>query len=217
MNGWHRNNRSGLGKRCTTEGASRGTLPGIGSRHYSLATKGGERSRSCAPLGVAHAGGRQAPSHARRPDRLAQSCPVQCLVNHQIATAKRVGSRFSVLCIDLDGFKPVSDIHGHAASNATLCEVAGRLRSKLRGSDMAVRLGGDKFAVILLGPLGSSVGRIADILIRALSKPYVFSGEALRISASIGVAGCPEACTDVGEPGVELLKTYKPHWSKKGK
>jgi diguanylate cyclase (GGDEF)-like protein len=136
------------------------------------------------------------------------------LVNRQIAIAKRVGSRFSVLYIDLDGFKPVSDIHGHAAGDAILCEVAGRLRSGLRGSDMAARLGRDEFAVILVGAPGSSAGRIANILIRALSKPYDCNGEVLRISASIGVAGYPEAGTDVGEPGVELLETYKPHWSK---
>ena len=118
------------------------------------------------------------------------------LVNRQIAISERVGSRFSVLYIDLDGFKSVNDIHGHAAGDVILCEVAGRLRSGLRGSDTAARLGGDEFAVILAGAPGSSAGKIADNLIRALSQPYDFNGDGIRISASIGVAGYPEAGTE---------------------
>ena len=119
------------------------------------------------------------------------------LVNRQIAIAKRVNALFSVLYVDLDGFMPVSDIYGHAAGDAILCEVAGLLWSGLRGSDMAAQLGGDEFAVIFVGAPSRSAGRIATILIHALSKPYDFHEEVLRISASIGVAGYPEAGTEV--------------------
>lgn len=124
------------------------------------------------------------------------------LVNRQIAVSALASTRFSVLYIDLDGFKPVNDIHGHAAGDAILCEVARRLRSELRDSDMAARLGGDEFAVILVGTPGSAAAKVADHLIRAVSKPYSFQGEVVRISASIGVAGYPEA----GAVGHELLR-----------
>lgn len=115
------------------------------------------------------------------------------LVPRQIAIAARSSTHFSVLYIDLDGFKPVNDIHGHAAGDHILCEVAHRLQSELRASDMAARLGGDEFAVILVGTPGSSAKIVADNLIEALSKAYEFNGIVIRISASIGVAGYPEA------------------------
>lgn len=67
------------------------------------------------------------------PTGLPNSALFSDLVNRQIAIAKRVNARFSVLNIDLDGFMPVSDIYGHAAGDAILCEVAGRLWSGLRG------------------------------------------------------------------------------------
>jgi diguanylate cyclase (GGDEF)-like protein len=124
------------------------------------------------------------------------------LVNRQIAISALASTHFSVLYIDLDGFKPVNDIHGHAAGDAILCEVAARLRGELRDSDMAARLGGDEFAVILVGTAGSAAAKVADNLIRAVSKPYAFKGEVVRISASIGVAGYPEA----GAVDHELLR-----------
>lgn len=68
---------------------------------------------------------------------------------------------------------------------------------RIARSDMAAQLGGDEFAVIFVGAPSSSAGRIATILIHTLSKPYDFHGEVLRISASIGVAGYPEAGTEV--------------------
>jgi diguanylate cyclase (GGDEF)-like protein len=124
------------------------------------------------------------------------------LVNKQIALSERAGTQFSVLFIDLDGFKPVNDIHGHAAGDRLLCEVAARLRSELRASDMAARLGGDEFAVVLVGTPGNRARRLAENLIRVVSKPYDFNGYLIRISASIGAAGYPEA----GNQDHELLR-----------
>ena len=115
------------------------------------------------------------------------------LVSRQIAISALAGTQFSVLYIDLDGFKPVNDIHGHAAGDAILCEVAQRLRSEVRDSDMSARFGGDEFAVILIGTPGNTAAKIANTLIRSVSEPYNFKGEAVRISASIGVASYPES------------------------
>jgi diguanylate cyclase (GGDEF)-like protein len=121
------------------------------------------------------------------------------LVNRQIAISELTSTQFLVLYIDLDGFKPVNDIHGHAAGDAILCEVAGRLRSELRESDMAARLGGDEFAVILIGTPSVSANQIACKLIDAVSAPYEFKGNVIRISASIGAAAYPEAGDQVHE------------------
>jgi len=124
------------------------------------------------------------------------------LVGRQIAVSERAGTHFSVLYIDLDGFKPVNDIHGHAAGDKILCEVANRLRGELRESDMAARFGGDEFAVILVGTPSSQAKRVADKLVTALSAAYAFEGKAICISASIGLAGYPEA----GSTDYELLR-----------
>lgn len=124
---------------------------------------------------------------------LANRALFQELVSRQIAICERSGTHFSILYIDLDGFKPVNDIHGHAAGDALLCEVAHRMQGALRDSDMAARLGGDEFAVILVGTAGSQATKVADNLISVLSAPYDFEGRRILISASTGVAGYPEA------------------------
>lgn len=124
---------------------------------------------------------------------LANRALFQELVSRQIAICERGRTHFSILYIDLDGFKPVNDIHGHAAGDALLCEVARRMQDALRDSDMAARLGGDEFAVILVGTAGLQAAKVADHLIAVLSAPYEFEGHLIHISASIGVAGYPEA------------------------
>jgi len=57
--------------------------------------------------------------------------------------------RFAVLLIDLDRFKPVNDVHGHATGNAVLCAVADRLRDLIPPGGMAARLGGDEFVALV--------------------------------------------------------------------
>src|SRR6185369_16609844 len=64
------------------------------------------------------------------------------------AEAQRRKSTFCVLYCDLDEFKPVNDLHGHAAGDLLLREVAARLRKTMRESDLVARLGGDEFVVV---------------------------------------------------------------------
>lgn len=123
-------------------------------------------------------------------------------VANQAAHAKRYQSDFSILYIDLDGFKPVNDIHGHAAGDAVLCAVGRRLRASLRESDVAARLGGDEFAVVLANTTGEAARKLADKLIAVLSAPYDIEGGTARISASIGIAGCEDA----NQMGVNILQ-----------
>ena len=68
----------------------------------------------------------------------------------EITRAQRNGSSLTVLLLDLDDFKQINDQHGHEAGDSALKMVAGRLTTASRGSDLAVRLGGDEFLVCYL-------------------------------------------------------------------
>jgi diguanylate cyclase (GGDEF)-like protein len=102
----------------------------------------------------------------------------------------------AVLLIDLDRFKPVNDVHGHAAGDAVLCAVADRLRT-LAGRGTTARLGGDEFAVLFdYGGDPEGVGRLAQEIIAALSKPVEFGASRLEIGATVGIAvATPETAT----------------------
>src|SRR4051794_30769603 len=72
-------------------------------------------------------------------------------VRGEIARSRRSGARFAVLYLDLDGFKEVNDIHGHAAGDRMLRRVATGIDTSLRGEDLVARHGGDEFAILLPG------------------------------------------------------------------
>ncbi len=121
------------------------------------------------------------------------------LVARQIEIGKRERSRSAILYIDLDGFKPINDRHGHAAGDALLCAVGGRLRDAVRGTDLAARLGGDEFAVLLVHAGVEQAAAIAAKLVDSLSAPYEIGPASLTVRASIGVAGFPESAATAEE------------------
>jgi diguanylate cyclase (GGDEF)-like protein len=99
----------------------------------------------------------------------------------------------AVLYLDLDGFKPINDQHGHATGDALLQIVADRLSRCLRAEDMVCRLGGDEFACLLADPMGrEQLGRIASTLFDAVSAPLQLGPLQLSVRPSIGIALCPE-------------------------
>lgn len=98
----------------------------------------------------------------------------------------------SLLLVDLDHFKQVNDRHGHAAGDAVLVEVAGRLRAAMRPRDTVARLGGDEFAVIALGAVDAEARQLGERLRHALCAPVSFGTEQLPIGASIGLATAPQ-------------------------
>jgi diguanylate cyclase (GGDEF)-like protein/PAS domain S-box-containing protein len=117
--------------------------------------------------------------------------------------AATAGEPVAVLCIDLDGFKAVNDIHGHPGGDALLVGVAQRLSSIARDDELVARLGGDEFAVVQIG--GSQpafAGLLSDRIISALGAPFTLDGQSARVSASIGVAVFPE---DAASPS-DLIK-----------
>lgn len=109
------------------------------------------------------------------------------------AMGQRAGEApFSILLIDLDGFKKVNDTLGHHAGDLLLVGVARRLEKLLRPGDLAARLGGDEFAVLLASPDIDSATGVAERLLSALRQPFDIETSQARVGASIGIALCPE-------------------------
>ncbi len=121
-----------------------------------------------------------------------------------MALAKRNKWQFSVMYVDLDGFKEVNDAHGHVFGDDLLKKVARRLSASVRESDTVARIGGDEFLVIQ-NELHSrdDAARIAGNIIRQLSKPFFQDGLTKTIGASIGIAIYPLHGTTV----TDIIKT----------
>lgn len=119
-----------------------------------------------------------------------------------IGAARRSGTHFGVLYIDLDDFKAVNDQYGHLAGDAVLMAVAERLMHQLRGSDTVARFGGDEFVV--LSPtmhqpcdLDVVVAKVRDALMHAL----MHEGVSIGFDGSVGAALFPRD----GATATELL------------
>lgn len=122
------------------------------------------------------------PNRALLIDRLEQA----------IIHADREQTSFRVLFIDLDGFKPINDRHGHSAGDQLLVTIADSLRSTLRKQDTVARLGGDEFVLVL--PESADGGMTHEVLQRllvAVARPCLFAGQELSVCCSIGVATYP--------------------------
>lgn len=126
----------------------------------------------------------------------------QDVLTHHVELGRRSQKPFSVLYIDLDGFKQVNDSYGHATGDKLLRLVAERLHDCMRASDVIARVGGDEFAAILGETSGRGAEKVAADVISRMSAPYDIDGVRLtKLSASIGIASFPEA----GSHGSEIL------------
>jgi len=127
---------------------------------------------------------------------------MECL-EAEVSLARRTGIGCAVLYLDLDGFKPINDQHGHAVGDQVLVGVADALRGVSREADFVARLGGDEFAVLQRGVQGREQARqLAQRVQQALAVPQVVESLHLQVGASIGVALCP----DDGDQAEALLR-----------
>lgn len=115
--------------------------------------------------------------------------------DHRLSEAMLRAEQYScaLLLVDLDGFKPVNDTHGHSAGDVVLQQVGERVQQALGHAGTAYRIGGDEFAVLLYGVRhAADVRTLAQRLIERIEQPVVLgSGGEVRIGASIGAAVFP--------------------------
>lgn len=170
-----------------------------GSRYASLSRDNSRRYRSAAGIGtviIAFAVALAARAHLRNDGKIRAMAFTDSLTGlanraqfraalEAFATA---GQQFSVLLLDLDGFKGVNDRYGHAAGDQVLIEVAARLRRKTRESDLLVRLGGDEFAVICSPVDPAAELEIGQRLCRAMAEPFLVDGRTVDLGVSVGIA-----------------------------
>ena len=111
-----------------------------------------------------------------------------------IASSNRNQTSFALCFIDLDGFKPVNDDHGHDAGDFVLREVARRLTACVRENDTVARLGGDEFVVILVDvDISTGFHTTLDRILAAIKKPIAIpEGVEIAISLSMGVTVFPD-------------------------
>ncbi len=100
------------------------------------------------------------------------------------------------LFVDLNHFKEINDSFGHAAGDELLRQLGPRLTGALRGSDLAVRFGGDEFAVLLVDGDAEYTTTVAERLTACIAEPFLLGSVEATIGASIGVASAPGDAND---------------------
>ncbi len=107
----------------------------------------------------------------------------------ELGHAMRCGEPFSVLCMDLDGFKAVNEGFGHAAGETVLCEVARRLREQVRVGDVLARFDSDEFGVVMRRGAKESAQVLAKRIVKSVCAPITLtSGDAIGVGISVGMA-----------------------------
>ncbi len=111
------------------------------------------------------------------------------LLSRQVARSRRYGEIGAVLVLDLDDFKQVNDVFGHAGGDELLSLVARMLSERVRDSDLVARLGGDEFGVVLLAVGAEYAAAIARELCAAIAHiDQTPSGRPVSLRASVGCA-----------------------------
>jgi diguanylate cyclase (GGDEF)-like protein len=121
-------------------------------------------------------------------------------------SAARAGQPLSLAILDIDHFKQINDLHGHALGDRTLCQVADWLDRAMRRTDMVARYGGEEFVILMPGTSpGAALMRMEALRREIADAPIELSdGQALRVNFSAGIAGTP---ADVGATTPKALLT----------
>lgn len=120
-------------------------------------------------------------------------------VTRDVREARASGQPFSVIFVDIDHFKKVNDVHGHAAGDQVLKQVARRLRSVVEGKGRAYRYGGEELVVLLPNHSAEEAAAVAERARRELEAQAV---QGISVTASFGIACCPDHSDD----GCRLLE-----------
>jgi len=112
------------------------------------------------------------------------------------ADPETVDRRLSLLYVDLDHFKEINDSFGHSAGDELLRQLGPRLISRLRATDVLVRVGGDELAVLIMDTDSDYAAAVAQRLIAELDQPFELDRLSVRVGASIGIASAPTDATD---------------------
>jgi diguanylate cyclase (GGDEF)-like protein len=114
-------------------------------------------------------------------------------LEHGLAQAKRHGFTLAVMFVDLDGFKAINDLHGHAVGDALLQSVADRLLENTRVDDTVSRYGGDEFLYLLMSiDDDKHVLHIAEKIAAAIQRPCALSVGNVIVKSSIGISIFPK-------------------------
>jgi diguanylate cyclase (GGDEF)-like protein len=113
-------------------------------------------------------------------------------LENDIASMKARDGQLALMIVDLDRFKEINDVHGHAAGDELLKATATRITALLSHTEFAARLGGDEFVVVQTGrDQPTSAARLADKLLEVFSKPVLLAGQPFHVGLTIGVAVYP--------------------------
>ena len=150
--------------------------------------------------------------------RMARRDPMTGLLNRGVfdtdlevyaRSAERYGDTTGLVLIDLDGFKTVNDIGGHEVGDRLLVEVARAIRSRVRLSDHAYRVGGDEFALLVPHGTQASMAPLAESLREAIADVVVADGHmSYTVGASVGVSTIEQGATTraMGEADAALYR-----------
>jgi len=140
-----------------------------------------------------------------RLEREAQSDPLTGLANRTLFLRRveeslaRPSGMATVLFLDLDDFKAINDRAGHAAGDAVLVAAAGRIEASVRPADVAARMGGDEFAVLLEDADDHHGEQVAGRILDLLAEPVVVDGDSVWVRSSVGIATAAAGSLDAGE------------------
>lgn len=145
--------------------------------------------------------------HARQLSHLAKTDHLTGIANRaqfdlaldvEMRHAMRTGEPFTVLCMDLDGFKEITQGFGHAAGDEVLCEVSRRINQQVRLGDVLARLGSDEFGVVMRHGAKDSAEVLARRIVQAVRQPIeLASGDTVGVGISLGIAAYDDAVESV--------------------
>ncbi|SDV48426.1 putative bifunctional diguanylate cyclase/phosphodiesterase [Chitinasiproducens palmae] len=113
-------------------------------------------------------------------------------LDQAISSARRGGRRFSLMFLDLDGFKAINDAFGHHVGDMLLVGVADRLKRIVRDQDTVARLGGDEFILLFDITEPTDAATVAERIVVAVREAFEIANHRLRVSASVGIVVYPE-------------------------